>query len=80
MELVQRLEQDRANGVRLLGTLTSDHLPLSGEHSLVGTLSVNDVLHEWVHHDRNHLKQALSITQDYVGEHLGNAGRFADFD
>lgn len=80
VELIAELVQERAKGVRLLGTLTSDQLPLTGEHSLVGTLSVNDVLHEWMHHDRNHVKQALSITQAYVSQHMGNAARFADFD
>ena len=80
MALLRMLEQDRAQGVRLIGTLTSDQLLLTGEHPLVGTLSVIDLLHEWVHHDRNHVKQALSITQSYVWQHMGNARRFADFD
>ncbi len=80
MEVLRELEQDRARSIQVLGTLTSDQLPLTGDHPLVGTLSVSDVLHEWVHHDRNHVKQALSITQAYVSQHMGNAGRFAEFD
>ena len=66
--------------MRLIGTLTSDQLLFTGEHPLVGTLSVSELLHEWVHHDRNHVKQALSITQAYVWQQMGNAQRFADFD
>ena len=80
MELLRSLEQDRAKGVQMVGTLTNDQLLLTGEHPLVGTLGISDLLHEWVHHDRNHVKQALSITQAYVWQHMGNAGRFAEFD
>ena len=79
-ELLAELVQDRARGVRMAGTITSDQLLLTGEHPLVGTLSVGELLHEWVHHDRNHVKQALSVTQAYVWQHMGNAQRFADFD
>ena len=72
--------QERERSVALLRGLSDDQLELSGEHPQVGELRVIDLLHEWPHHDREHLKQALSITQAYVGEHLGNAGRFAEFD
>ena len=46
---------------------------LSGMHQQVGELRVIDLLHDWPHHDREHVKQALSITQAYVAEHMGNA-------
>ena len=28
------------------------------------TVRVGDLLHEWVHHDRNHLRQILANVQD----------------
>jgi hypothetical protein len=38
---------------------------------------VADLLHEWVHHDRNHLKQLLANVQAFVWPHMGNAQRFS---
>ena len=40
-------------------------------------VDVADLLHEWVHHDRNHLKQMLSNIQAYVWPHMANAQKFA---
>jgi hypothetical protein len=34
------------------------------------------LLHEWVHHDGNHLRQALVNVQAYKWPHMGNARRF----
>ncbi len=79
-ELIAELVLERERSVALLKGLRADQLALSGEHPQVGELRVIDLLHEWPHHDREHVKQALSITQAYVSEHLGNAGRFAEFD
>ena len=42
----------------------------------VGRLTVDDLLHEWVHHDGNHLRQALGNVQAYVWPNMGNARRF----
>ena len=80
VELIAELAQERERSVRLLRELRDDQLALSGVHQQVGELRVIDLLHEWPHHDRNHVKQALSITQTYVWEHMGNAKRFAEFD
>ncbi len=80
VELIAELTQERERSVQLLRELRDDQLELSGQHPQVGELRVIDLLHEWPHHDREHVKQALSITQAYVGEHLGNARRFAEFD
>ena len=49
----------------------------SGRHPKVGSLTVSDVLHEWVHHDRNHLKQIMSNVQALAWPHMGNAQRFS---
>ncbi len=80
VELIAELAQERDRSVRLLRELRDDQLELSGQHPQVGELRVIDLLHEWPHHDREHVKQALSITQAYVSEHMGNARRFAEFD
>jgi hypothetical protein len=46
----------------------------------VGELTVADLLAEWVHHDRNHVKQLLANTQARVWPQMGNAQRFAALD
>jgi hypothetical protein len=38
---------------------------------------VADLLHEWVHHDRNHLKQILANAQSFVWLSMGNTQKFS---
>jgi hypothetical protein len=38
---------------------------------------VSDLLHEWVHHDRNHFRQLLANVQAAAWPHMGNARRFS---
>jgi hypothetical protein len=52
----------------------------TGFHPVVGELSAWDLLHEWVHHDREHLAQIMSVTQSLVWPAMGNARRFSDPD
>ena len=40
-------------------------------------LSVEDLLHEWIHPDANHLRQAYANVQAYVWPRMGNARRFS---
>jgi hypothetical protein len=79
-ELIEELAALREDGLRLLDDLRPKQLELSGEHPDVGTLRVIDLLHEWPHHDRAHVKQALSIAQAYVWPHMGNARRFSEIE
>ena len=51
-------------------------LEKSGMHPKVGKLRVGDLLHEWIHHDRNHTRQILAIQQERVHPHMGNAQKF----
>lgn len=60
----------------LVQGLTSAQLLRTAEHPVVGLLSINNLLHEWVHHDRNHIKQILSNVQALVWPALENAQRF----
>lgn len=66
----------RHASVALVRALTPRDLDRAGLHPKVGELRVRDLLHEWVHHDRNHTKQLLSIAQERVWPHMGNAQRF----
>ena len=53
------------------------YLDRAGIHSRVGRLRIGDLLHEWVHHDRNHLRQILANLQAFAWPHMGNAQRFS---
>ena len=60
----------------MVRSLRPENVARGGMHPEVGRLTVDELLHEWVHHDNNHLKQALSNVQAYVWSRMGNAQRF----
>jgi len=76
-ELVGELVQLRRRSVDLLRELRGDQLALAGLHPKVGRLTVDEVIHEWVHHDRNHLRQLMANVQAYVWPEMGSAQGFA---
>ena len=67
----------REEGLRVLEGLSADDLARAGDHPEVGRLTVSDVVHEWVHHDRAHLMQLLRLTQAFAWTHMGAARRFS---
>ncbi|MGI8553794.1 MAG: DinB family protein [Dehalococcoidia bacterium] len=77
-EVVAEFNLLREESVALVKGLRENDLELCGHHPQVGYLRVQDLLHEWVHHDRNHLRQILANTQAFVWEHMGNARRFSE--
>lgn len=76
-ELLAEFDRLRAASVTLVAGLRAGDLSRGGTHPAVGHLTVADLLHEWVHHDRNHIRQILAAAQSYVWPHLGNAQRFS---
>ena len=75
-ELKQELLELRGESIKLVRSLRPEQMPRGGLHPQVGRLTVDELLHEWVHHDGNHLRQALGNVQAYVWPHMGNARRF----
>jgi hypothetical protein len=75
-EILLEFEAARNASLQLLAELTPEQLRLSGIHPEVGELRIVDILHEWVHHDREHVKQILSNVQEYVWPHMGSAQQF----
>lgn len=67
----------RDASVALVAGLRDADLGRGGRHPHVGRLRVSDLLAEWVHHDRNHLRQIMANVQTYVWPHMGNAQRFS---
>ena len=75
--LLGELEELREDSVALVTGLRRDDLARAGEHPKVGRLSVGELLQEWVHHDRNHLRQILANVQAWAWANMGNAQRFS---
>ena len=76
-ELLAEFIRRRTSGVALVEALTNADLDRGGDHPEVGFLTVNDILHEWIHHDANHLRQMLANIQTYTWPSMGNAQRFS---
>ena len=53
----------REESAALVAGLEPQDLARGGQHPAVGYLRVRDLLHEWVHHDRIHIRQILANFQ-----------------
>ena len=76
-DLLAEFTGRRAASVALVESLVAADLDRGGDHPEVGFLTINDLLHEWVHHDANHLRQMLANIQTYTWPSMGNAQRFS---
>jgi hypothetical protein len=75
--LYHEFVQLRTASVAQVAALSPADLSRGGQQPKVGLLTVADLLHEWVHHDRNHIRQMLANVQAYAWPHMGNAQRFS---
>jgi len=75
-EIANELGNVRSESLELIRSLKPEQLTRGGNHADVGRLTINDLLHEWVYHDGNHLRQVLANVQAYVWADMGNARRF----
>ena len=75
--LLAEFDALRADSVALVSELSAADLERGGTHERVGYLRVRDLLHEWVHHDRNHFRQMQANVQAYVWPSMANAQRFS---
>ncbi|MGH7354003.1 MAG: DinB family protein [Candidatus Rokuibacteriota bacterium] len=76
-DLLRELAALRHDAVTLVAALRPADLARGGLHPKVGRLRVDELLHEWVHHDRNHLKQILTNVQLAAWPAMGNAQKFS---
>ena len=76
-KLVAELERMRTESAALVRGLKPGDLARGGQHPKVGWLRVEDLLQEWVHHDRNHIRQILGNVQAWAWPHMGNAQKFS---
>jgi hypothetical protein len=77
MELADEFAALRSDSVAQVRALAPGDLEQFGIHPHVGPLLVRELLGEWVHHDRNHIRQLLEGTQSRVWGQMGNARRFS---
>jgi hypothetical protein len=75
--LLAELADLHRDGAKLLDGLRSEDLARAGQHPKVGRLTVGDIMQEWVHHDRNHVKQIMANVQAYAWPAMGNAQKFS---
>lgn len=78
--LSAELRAVREPGLLLVRTLDPGVLARTARHSVVGEVSIGELLQEWVFHDRNHLRQMLANTQARVWPAMGNTRRFVRSD
>ena len=76
-ELLAEFIERRTASVTLVEALTAADLDRGGDHPEVGFLTVCDLLHEWIYHDANHLRQMLDNIQTYTWPSMGNAQCFS---
>jgi hypothetical protein len=76
-ELLDEFQALRRDSLQLLRSLKPEHLQRGGIHPQVARLTVDELLHEWVHHDGNHLRQAYANVQAYMWPQMGNTQTFS---
>jgi hypothetical protein len=59
-----------------VSALKERELHRGGLHPKIGHLRINNLLHEWIYHDLNHISQIHANVQSFLWAHLGNMQRF----
>jgi hypothetical protein len=77
-ELAAEFRAVRLDGIDLVASLRPQDLARAGIHPRVGELRVDELLGEWVHHDREHVRQLLAVVQRRVWGQMGATRRFSD--
>ena len=75
--LLREMEALRGDSLRMVEALRPSDIERAGYHPVVGDLTIRDLLHEWVFHDRSHLQQILEIVKGLMWSKMGNSRRFS---
>jgi hypothetical protein len=76
-DLIREFAVGREQGIHVVESLEVDDLDKFAIHAAVGRVTVRNLLHEWVFHDRNHIRQLLANAQSRAWPAMGNARRFS---
>jgi hypothetical protein len=75
-DLMDEFESVRTDSVALVKKLKADDLDRGGIHPRTGRIAIRELLHEWVYHDLNHIRQIDVNFQRFLLGHLGNMKQF----
>ena len=75
--ILEEFRSGREEAIALVERLRPDDLARFAINDRVGRVTVSDLLHEWVFHDRNHIRQLLANAQARAWPAMGNARRFS---
>jgi DinB superfamily len=75
-DLLDELSQQRSGSLSFIVKFGDEELQRGGVHPTIGRLQIGNLLHEWVYHDMNHVRQILVNVQGFLWEHLGHMQRF----
>lgn len=78
IELVEMFATQRSEGIALVRSLSAQDLARVGIHPAIGPLRVDEILANWPHHDRNHVRQALAVSQSRLWPQMGATRRFSE--
>ena len=75
--LAAEFESLRAESLDLLNSVRDSDMQRGAIHPRIGRITVDELLHEWVHHDANHLRQAYAVVEACVWPAMGNTQTFS---
>ena len=78
IELVEEFATGRSEGIALLRSLSAADLARAGVHPEIGPLRIDEIVAEWPFHDRNHVRQALAVSQSRLWPQMGATQRFSE--
>ncbi|HEX5824319.1 MAG TPA: DinB family protein [Candidatus Limnocylindrales bacterium] len=76
--VIEEFRAGREAGIATVRSLRRDELARHAVHARVGTVTISDLLQEWVFHDRNHIRQLLANAQARVWPTMGGTRGFTD--
>jgi hypothetical protein len=74
--LLDELSHQRSSSLSCIVTFGETELQRGGVHPTIGHLHIGNLLHEWVYHDMNHIRQIVANVQGFLWEHLSHMQRF----
>lgn len=76
-DLLREFEALRTASLELIESLQPEELSRSGHHQMAGDMTIQDLLHEWVFHDRDHTQQLYANVKAIAWPHMGNTQHFS---
>jgi hypothetical protein len=66
--VLEEFTTSRDAGLAVVDGLAEEDLDRYAMHAVVGRVTVRNLLHEWVFHDRNHIRQLLANSGGRAGD------------